>query len=318
MRLSTSGERVSPKGRDRFGYLILCGVLVLAMRVAARATENGASVYPVGTETVLPGLTPAPGRTMFCEFTAFYSANEMADGNGKNSVPEFKLRVLANALKVEHAWTAHLWGGTLKSNLAVPMIYQQLRVPAGEFTEFGVGNIAIGVLGVGYHRKNLHWFYEVDAWLPGTGYSRSKVLNIGQHNYALAPVLGFTYLPTRHKLELSSRVQYIVNFRNGDTHYQSGNEFTQEYAVMRGVSQRISIGVNGYYYQQTTDDRLNRARVSGDGRRGRDFAIGPQVRVRLGQLGALAFKYERDTLVQHKPRGSAFWFQIGLPIGGER
>ncbi len=109
MRLSSSGERVSPKGRDRFGYLILCGVLVLAMRVAGRATENGASVYPVGAETVLPGLTPAPGHTMFCEFTAFYSANEMADGNGKNTIPEFKPRVLVNALKVEHAWTATRW-----------------------------------------------------------------------------------------------------------------------------------------------------------------------------------------------------------------
>jgi len=142
-------------------------------------------------------------------------------------------------------------------------------------------------------------------------------LNIGQHNYALAPVLAFTYLPARHKLELSSRIQYIVNFRNGDTHYQSGNEFTQEYAVMRGVSQRISIGVNGYYYQQTTDDRLNGARVSGDGRRGRDFAIGPQVRIRLGQLGALAFKYERDVGAA-QAAGKCLLVSNGLPIGGER
>jgi hypothetical protein len=61
-----------------------------------------------------------------------------------------------------------------------------------------------------------------------------------------------------------------------------------------------------FYCQQTTDDRLNGARVNDDVLRGRDFAIGPQ--------GALAFKYERDTLLQNKPRGNALWFQIALPL----
>jgi hypothetical protein len=30
---------------------------------------------------------------MLREFTAFYSANEMVDGQGQSSVPEFKLRI---------------------------------------------------------------------------------------------------------------------------------------------------------------------------------------------------------------------------------
>jgi hypothetical protein len=63
-----------------------------------------------------------------------------------------------------------------------------------------------------------------------------------------------------------------------------------------------------------TDDRLNGARVNDDVLRGRDFAIGPRVRIRLGPQGALAFKYERDTLLQNKPRGNALSFQIALPL----
>ena len=98
------------------------------------------------------------------------------------------------------------------SNVAVPLIYQQLHVLSGKFTEFGIGNIGRGVLAE-YYRRNLHWFYEADIWLPGIGYSSGNVLNIGQHNYAAGPLAGFTYLSDRGKLEMSSRAHYIVNCR---------------------------------------------------------------------------------------------------------
>ena len=156
---------------------------------------------------------------------------------------------------------------------------------------------------MGYHKRNWR-FYEADVWLPGIGYSGRKVVNIGQHNYAAGPAAGFIYLSDRGKVEMSSRIQYIVNCQNRESQYQSGNEFMQEYAVMAAISKTIAIGVNGFYYQQTTDDRL---RCAGERRQ-------PQVRIRLGQQGALAFKYERDTLLQNKPRGNVLWFQIALPL----
>jgi len=40
----------------------------------ASATENGGSVYPVGIDTVLPGMTPPSNGTVFYEFTTFYTA----------------------------------------------------------------------------------------------------------------------------------------------------------------------------------------------------------------------------------------------------
>ncbi len=174
---------------------VLCEILSIGIGGAKGCTvaskvwpRDGASVYPVGIETVLPGMTPGPGRTM---------------------ATEFKLSVFANAFRAEHRWNAHFWGGTLVSNVAVPLIYQQPYVLPGKFTQFGVGNIGIGGLGVGYHRRNPHWFSEADIWLRGIGYSSANALNIGQHNYAAGPVAGFTYLSDRGKLEMSSRVPYI-------------------------------------------------------------------------------------------------------------
>jgi hypothetical protein len=78
---------------------------------------------PVGVETVLSGMTPGPGRTMLFEFTTFYSANEFVDGHAKSMTTEFKRRVFANAFRAEHGWNVHLWGGTLQSNVAIPLIY---------------------------------------------------------------------------------------------------------------------------------------------------------------------------------------------------
>ena len=312
MKLIRSAARMLPSNSL---ICFVAGILCVFIPATTWATENGGSVYPIGVETVLSGFTPPPGRTLLFEFTTFYSANEFADSSGKSAVPEFKLRVFGNALRVNHSWNASVLGGTLESNIAVPFLYEQLHLPSGKFTRFGVGNTALGLLGVGYHWGNLSFFYEADAWLPGPSYSRSQPLNIGQHNFAIGPVGALTYLPDQGKVELSSRIQYILNRQNRDTLYQSGNELTVEYALMRSLSKRIAAGVNGFYYQQTTDDSLNGSSV---GNRGRDFAIGPEVRFHLGPLSGFALKYQRDLLVRNRPRGNALWFQICLPLPGRR
>lgn len=42
-------------------------LLALSCSLSLSATENGGSVYPVGAETVLPGLTPQAGQTELYE-----------------------------------------------------------------------------------------------------------------------------------------------------------------------------------------------------------------------------------------------------------
>lgn len=295
---------------------LLAGVLLSA---AAHATENGASVYPVGAETVLQGMMPPPRETGLFTFTVFYPPNEMDNSTGQSAVLEFKTRVFANAPKIEHNWGVPVLGGMLASTIGIPLVYQQLRVEPGKYDKFGLGNILLVPVGVTYNKGNWHWFYQGDFFLPGTPYSSSAVLNIGQHDFAAGPTGAFTYLSDKARWEASSKVDYIVNFRDGVTKYRSGNELTWEYTAMRAVWKKASIGVNGYLYQQTTDDQLNGAAVAG-GNRGRDLAIGPQLRVFFGAHSAFALKYYRDTLVENKPRGNAFWFQLGLPLhfGGRK
>jgi hypothetical protein len=295
------------------GRVAACIAAAMLLSGAARATENGASVYPVGAETVLQGMMPPPKGTGLFLFSVVYSANETDNSAGQSAAPQFKLRVFANAAKIEHNWGVPVLGGMLESTIGIPFVYEGLHVEPGKFNKFGLGNVDIMPLGVAYNKGNWHWFYQGDFLLPGLPYSKSDVLNIGQHNFAAGPVGAFTFLSNKARWEASSKADYIVNFKDGATGYRGGNELTWEYTAMRAVSKLAAIGVNGYLYEQITGDQLNGTAVAG-GNRGRDLAIGPQARVFFGEHSGFAFKYYRDTLVQNKPRGNAFWFQLGVPI----
>ena len=292
--------------------LATCFMAAMLLPTTVRATENGGGVYPIGADTLLPGLTPPPNGSVLAEFSLFYSANQ-APSTWAAPSTEFKLRLLANAVKLVHNCDIPVLGGSLNSNIVVPGFYEKLHVAPGIYNQNGLGNVIFGVFIVGYQKDSWHWFYEGDAYVPGIPYSQTNILNTGQHNYAMAPVAGFTFLPHHGEWEVSSKAQYIVNFHDLATSYHSGNESTLEYDVMRQVSRKAAVGINGYFYKQTTDDLLSGVRV-GDGNRGRDLAIGPEARFALGAHGAFAFKYFRDTLVENKACGNAFWFELGVPL----
>ena len=145
------------------------------------------------------------------------------------------------------------------------------------------------------------------------GYTKNALFNVGQHNFAYDPEGAFSYMPNHGSLEISSKFQYIVNGIDGQTNYKSGQEFVWEYDGMKKVSKNLAVGVNGFWYQQFTNDIQNGLKV-GDGNRGRDFAFGPEIRYRLGAFELIG-KYEKDMLVENRPIGNSFWFQLGVPLG---
>jgi len=279
----------------------------------ALAGENSGTSYPVGAQTVLSGTTPPDGKTVYYQYTAFYSAGELTDSHGKSIVPGFRLTVFANAAEVEHNWGVHVLGGSLLSLVAAPLVYEQIETPGGNAAKANIANPDIGIAEIGYNKGSWHWTYGFHVYAPGASYDRNRMLNVGQHYFTLAPLANFTFMPNHGKTEISSKLQFDHNLTNRDTHYQSGNEFIWEYDAMQNVSKKVAVGVNGYFLQQLTDDTQNGLTFE-DGHRGRNLAIGPEVRFNVGHA-ILAVKYFRDTLTQNRPKGNEFWFQFGLPLG---
>ena len=292
--------------------LVTCVAFTSLTAAWVTGTEGSGCVYPIGAETVLTGMTPAAGQTIFAEFNTTYQANGFLDGQGHSAIPGFKLSVYAFAPKISHNWGVHLLGGDLVSWAAFPFANAMLQTPAGRFSTTGISNPILGVADIAYNRGNWHWWYGLDVETPAPVYHKGGPINIGQHNFATAPVGAFTYLPNHGRTEISSRVQYIVNYTDSATHYHSGNELVWEYVAMQNLTKKLVIGANGYFYQQTTDDRLLGVTYAG-GNRGRDLAIGPEVHYQLGPMVLIA-KYFRDTLVQNRPRGNAFWIELALPL----
>jgi hypothetical protein len=216
------------------------------------------------------------------------------------------------APKVVHNWGVRALGGTLVSSVALPVLYEHLNGPFGMVHKSGLGNPDIGVLAVAYGKGSWHWWYGMDAYAPGASYTKGDILNIGQHYFATAPEAAFSYLPHHGRSEISSKVQYIVNFTDSATQYRSGHELVWEYAAMQTLPGKLSVGVNGYGFQQTTDDIQNGLRA-GNGNRGRTLAAGPEIKYHLGGV-ALILKYEKEMLVENRTSGNSFWLQVGVPL----
>ena len=298
--------------RQAFSFRVVTCIAFMSLTVAwVTGTEGSGSVYPLGAETVMTGLTPAAGQTMFAEFNIKYTANSLLNGQGRSAVPGFKLSVSGFAPKITHNWGVPVLGGTLVSWAAVPVLYEWVRTPSGANATMGFSNAVVGT-DIAYNRGNWHWWYGFDVALPAPVYHKGGPINIGQHNFATAPSGAFTYLPHHGRTEISSRLQYYNNYTDHATQYHSGNEFLWEYVAMQNVTKKLALGANGYFYQQTTGDRLLGVICAG-GNQGRNMAIGPEVRYELGHA-ALIGKFYRDTLVENHPKGNEFWFELAVPL----
>jgi len=292
---------------------VLLGVAVLMTAVTASyAGEGGASVYPAGVETIMPGRAPRDGGSMFLQFNNFYEANKLVGSDGKELLPGFHLRASAVAFKFVHNWGVHILGGSLVNSVAVPIVDLHLTAPFGRGNKVGVANPNLETA-VAYHRGALYWWYGVEVYTPGFSYNKADLINVGQHNYATAPAAAITYMPQGGKTEFSSKVQYITNYSNNTTRYRSGSEFVWEYAAMRNVTKSVAVGGNGFLHQQATDDLVDGSRFL-DGNRGNAFAFGPEIRCHFHHY-SMILKYQKDLTAANRPVGNAFWLQIGVPIG---
>jgi len=108
--------------------------------------------------------------------------------------------------------------------------------------------------------------------------------------------------------EVSGKFMYDINTKNDDTSYLSGQEFHFDYTLAQKFN-AFSAGVGGYFYKQVTDDEQNGIKVGSDGNKGQVFAIGPQIKYDYKNM-SFSFKYQKELLVENKPEGDKFWFNL--------
>ncbi len=105
------------------------------------------------------------------------------------------------------------------------------------------------------------------------------------------------------------------NGENSATDYDSGTECDLEAAVSRFFYSAFSIGLNGYYYQQITDDESPDTTLGGF--KGRVLTVGPVATYSLKVGNTAVFtslKYFREFSVKNRPEGDIVLFQVSVPL----
>lgn len=289
--------------------LIAVAALLTTFGVA-QATEGGGSVYPHGSENFMSGALPPPG-VYGMVFGNAYRADRVNDKDGNDlNVPGFKVR--ANVIAPRIVWVpgTKVLGGDLVAHVIAPLVDLQVSAAGSRQSKSGLGDMTVG-LGIGHHHsQNLHTVIGIDAFLPTGDYSKGDLANIGRNYAAIEPIYALSYIdPNGFNGDI--KLGYIINQRNDDTRYRSGNEFHFDYAAGWGLGNGWTLGAGGYYKQQVTGD--SGAGAIGDNKY-RGLAIGPNVKYDSGKGWFVTAKWQKEVKIKNSAQGDALWVKAVFPL----
>ncbi|VVO40401.1 transporter [Pseudomonas fluorescens] len=292
--------------------LLHCAGLSLLAGLAgnAQATEGGGSTYPMGAENYLSGAVPPPG--FYAQFyIGHYEADSLRGNDGKKLPVDFRVR--ANSIAPRLIWVTEqqVLGGSLAFHAIVPLVDLKVEVNDQSQSKQGLGDIIFGPA-LGYHlSEKLHTLVALDFLAPSGDYDRHDLANIGRNYWGIQPVFALSYIDPAG-LNIDAKIMYDFNLENPATDYRSGQELHVDYALGWGLGNGWVVGVGGYAYRQTTDDRQNGERIEDN--KGRSFAVGPSVKYTSDKGWFLTAKWEQETAVRNRAEGDAYWMKLTIPF----
>lgn len=272
---------------------------------AALAVESGGGNTPNGADGFMAGALPPPG-TYGLAFLNNYKGDRFNDSNGNSSVPGFSVKANVAALKIVHMTNTPVYGGLLGFYGALPLVDQTVKAAGRSDSRTGLGDLELGSL-VAWHKNDWHWYGLLAVVAPTGLYNKDRLANIGSNYTTIRPQFGWTYAPA-NGLDISSRMTYSFNTRNNATNYKSGQYFEADYNVGYAFVPNFKVGLQGYYFQQITNDEQNGLKVGSNGNKGRVLAIGPGLFYQAS-FASFELKYLTETMVENRVQGKSLWFK---------
>ncbi|MGE4266744.1 MAG: transporter [Deferribacterales bacterium] len=268
------------------------------------ATEGGGQASANGPEGTMGGTLPPPGL-YFINYVEYMSSDRFNNSDGDSVVPGFKLKGFAETLRFVYVTKKQFLGGNLGGQVIVPFVHMNVKTAASEQDKTGMGDVEIGLFD-SWHFKNWHFAFGPELFVPVGDYDEDDMVNIGRNYFTIEPVFAVTYLGDGG-FEVSSKFMYDINTENKDTDYKSGQEF--HFDAFAGYhTGPYTVGINGYYYKQITDDELDGEKYL-DGNKGQAVALGPELKYDYKNM-AFHLKYHHEFNVENKPETDRFWFKF--------
>ena len=308
--------------RTRFTLQLTLG-LACANALPALATESGVDNIGTGTDGfyVLPlEVDSLPDHMVaFNLYYNHYKARKFNISSLGGEVPGVEIESTAVIPRIDYLSPLRVAGGRLGIYVAQPWLKQEVAAFGLSDTRESMGDTTISPIILWDMGKHLTLAAAVEITVPTGEYDADRLANTSNNFYTYKPLFSFTWLPTDNT-ELSMKTTYSFNRENKDTDYRSGQIFHFDYSASYRLNDNVTVGLNGYYLKQTTDDKQYGRTVQfagqdvEDGVRGEVFAIGPALHVTFFKYASAEIRWAKEFDVENRPEGEMLWAKISIPF----
>jgi hypothetical protein len=314
----------------------LCSAALLVF-TAAHAQSLPDTIAPpkalnLGSTSFFDGFGRTDEGVSLLEYGRYEDINRITDVNGHNS-PYFKgtsIQVFSQLTQVVYTSGWQPFGGdAVGISAQVPLVKLSSSFAADSPVKlnnngFGIGDL---VWGPSYQsrvyrragRPVLSFRLALMIMSPTGSFNRLDNINQSAGYWGINPYLAITYLPTE-RLELTTRLNYQYNDRSSNFPnpppipgliYRSGQAGQIVYGnidMSYEVTDKIRLGLNGYFLQSLNADRTNDQAVRSS--QVTEFSIGPGARYTFDDHNAVNVNVYFPVVSCNGSPGPQFNFQL--------
>ncbi len=261
----------------------LVALVTFVFAPGTHAGEGASSNYFPGTYGDYAVATaPEPGW-IYANYNLFYSAEvdtAVLQGRTNAGLDTFAYINMSAGL---FAFEKPVLGGRFAVGAFVPLGYVELEADvAGSITSVSVDDseTALGdilLLPASFYCNKNNWHFNLYEMLttPTGDYDVDNVVNLGRNYWSFDTVFALTNLNMDTGREYSLVTGFMINQKNDDTDYETGNELHIDAMFNQFFSETFALGLHGYYHEQVEGDSGSGA-ILGDFK-GDSYGIGPSV-----------------------------------------
>lgn len=277
--------------------------------LAASATVSLPSGMNLGSTSFYDGLGGQPGDSAWQVYLGYTNNKGFKDSHGDNvpvfNDPKLKVSVLINQYSYLFNTETKYFGGHPGIDMMLPLVHLDAGFDGGppypalsldEARGVKLGDPTVSLF-LQYDpimiKGNPVFASRVNAGftIPAGAYDKNKDINAGNNYWSFNAYWAMT-LFLSPKWSISLRPTYYYNFKNDDPasstpldpdirDTQAGQSFSTNYNIAYRVNDVLTVGLNGYYLKQLTDDKVNATRIKDS--REQSFAFGPGAMLDYGR-----------------------------------
>lgn len=307
------------KFRRRLCIGLTCAFSVLAV---PELRANDLPTVNLGLTSFLDGAPPSGPGWYAAQYFQYYTANRLTDSQGNRlALPKQDVSIFAGITQFMYLSPAKLGPGAFGVSLLVPYV---LGADADDGlggaalrAERGMADIVIGpfyqfdpIMGANGPRFVAR--IEAQFIAPTGHYDRAAAVNPGANFWSFNPYIAGTFFITP-KWTVSARLHYLWNDTNtdpalshgiGTVNTRAGQAVHANFATEYAVTEKLRVGLNGYWLQQTTNTRVNG--LSQPGSKERVWALGPGAVYGFDKNNFLFVNGYHEFAARNRPEGQRY------------